>query len=141
MSVRAWCRRHALREASFYSWRTQLARRDAEALTKAPVSRTGTESTGRKNAVLPPALVPVRVTVDSSASDAFDLSAVNGSLSRIEIVLPNQRCVRLVGRVGRQALTDVLAVLSHEVSPEDSCPRQADANGRSRSASRGAVPC
>ena len=90
MSVRAWCGKHALRESSFYWWRTQLARRDAKA----------------------PALVPVRVTADRSATDAFDRSAVSGSLSRIEIVLPDQRCVRLVGPVDRQALTDVLAVLT-----------------------------
>jgi hypothetical protein len=90
MSVRAWCRKHALRELSFYWWRTQLARREAKA----------------------PAFVPGRVTADRSATDAFDLSAVNGSLSRIEIVLPAQRRVRLSGPVDRQALTDVLAVLT-----------------------------
>ncbi len=90
MSVRAWCRKHSVRESSFYWWRTQLARRDAHA----------------------PALVPVRITADRSASDAFDLSAVSGADSRIEIILPARRCVRLIGSVDRQALTDVLAVLS-----------------------------
>ena len=90
MSVRAWCRKHSVRESSFYWWRRQLARRDAPA----------------------PVLVPVRVTADRRASGAFDLSAVNGSLSRIEIVLPARRRVRLIGSVDRQALTDVLAVLT-----------------------------
>ena len=90
MSVRAWCRKYALRESSFYWWRRQLARRDAHA----------------------PALVPVRVTADRSADDAFDSSAVNGALSRIEIVLPARRRVRLIGPVNRQALTDVLTVLT-----------------------------
>ena len=90
MSVRTWCRKHSVRESSFYWWRTQLARRDASA----------------------PALVPVRVRADRSGDDAFDSSAVNGSLSRIEIVLPAPWCVRLVGPVDRQALSDVLAVLA-----------------------------
>lgn len=90
MSVRAWCSRHSVRESSFYWWRRQLARRDASA----------------------PALVPVRVTADQSETNAFHLSAVNGSLSRIEIVFPARRRVRLIGPVDRQALSDVLAVLA-----------------------------
>lgn len=90
MSVRGWCRKHSVRDTSFYWWRRQLARRDAHA----------------------PALVPVLVTADRSADDAFDSSAVNGSLSRIEIVLPARRRVRLIGPVDRQILTDVLAVLT-----------------------------
>jgi hypothetical protein len=90
MSVRAWCRKYALRETSFYWWRRQLARRDARA----------------------PVLVPVRVTADRSASDALDVSAGIGPLSRIEIVLPARRRIRLIGPVDRRALTDVLAVLT-----------------------------
>jgi len=38
--------------------------------------------------------------------------AVHGSPSRIEIVWPDQRCVCVVGPVDRQALTDVLAVMT-----------------------------
>ena len=90
MSVRAWCSKHSVGESSFYWWRRQLARRDAHA----------------------PVLVPVRVAANRSASDVFDVSALNGSLSRIEIALPAGRCVRLFGPVDRQALTDVLAVLT-----------------------------
>jgi transposase-like protein len=90
MSVRAWCRKHSLRESSFYWWRRQLARRDAHG----------------------PAFVPVRVTADQSETNAFDLSAGSGALSRIEIVLPARRRVRLLGPVDRQTLTDVLAVLT-----------------------------
>lgn len=90
LSIRAWCLRHALRESSFYWWRTQLSRREAKAST----------------------FVPVRVTADRSAAAGFGRSAVNGPQSRIEIVLPNQRRVRLTGPVDRQALIDVLAALT-----------------------------
>ena len=96
MSVRAWCRKHGLRESSFYWWRAPLARRDAEAMT----------------------LVPVRVSTDPPPTGVFDLSAGNGLLGRIEIVLPNQRCVRFTGPVDRQALADVLAVLTSADSIE-----------------------
>lgn len=99
MSVRAWCRKHSVRESSFYWWRRQLARRDAEVFS----------SVARKPA---PVLVPVRITADQSEDDAVVLSAAGGPLSRIEIVLPARRCVRLIGSVDRQALTDVLAVLT-----------------------------
>ena len=96
MSVRAWCRKHAVRESSFYWWRTQLARREAKAS----------------------ALVPVRITADRSASDAFDLPAGIGPASRMEIVLPRGRRVHVIGPVDRQALTDVLAVLTSADSIE-----------------------
>lgn len=82
MSVRAWCRKHALRESSFYWWRGQLARRDAEA----------------------PTFVPVRVAAGRPVPDACETN-------RIEIVLPGECCVRLSGPVDRRALTDVLAVV------------------------------
>ena len=29
-SIRAWCRRHGVKEAAFHWWRRELARRDAE---------------------------------------------------------------------------------------------------------------
>ena len=83
--MRAWCGRHSVRETSFQWWRRQLPRRDAEAIT----------------------LAAVRVTADSPAVDAQ-----HEAPSGIEIVWPGQRVVRVVGRVDRGALTDVLAVLA-----------------------------
>jgi hypothetical protein len=90
LSIRAWCARRQVRESSYFWWRRELARRDADA----------------------PALVPVRVTADRSAGDAFAPLAASGSLSRIEIVFPDQRRVQVVGPVDRQALSDVLAVVA-----------------------------
>lgn len=81
MSVRAWCRRRRVKEASFYWWRRTLARRDAQ--------------TPR------PAFIPVRVTG----------SGPDGERHPIEIVLADGRRVCVSGSVDRQALADVLDVL------------------------------
>jgi hypothetical protein len=83
MSVRAWCRKHRVKEVAFYWWRRELARRDAER----PVS-----------------FVPVHVSEDQLAEQGCP----------IEIVLTGGRCVRISGRVDRQALADVLAVLEEQ---------------------------
>jgi hypothetical protein len=83
LSIRAWCRRQHLREASFYWWRRQLARREAQA----------------------PALVPVRVTAERPGTEALDTA-------RMEIHLPGAYRVCLAGAVDREALRDVLAVLN-----------------------------
>jgi len=122
VSIRAWCRRHALRESAFYWWRTQLARRDAEALAPAREGKSrpaplvpdrGVESasTRRKSAALP-AFVPVRVTACPSADDASNNAWASAESSRIEIVLPQNRRVHVIGSVDRQALSDVLAILT-----------------------------
>ena len=90
-SIRAWCRKQGVNEATFHWWRRVLARRDAEG--KPPVrGDTKTRST---------AFVPVRITEDRS-------KPVD---PRIEIVLTDGRCVRVHGSVDRQALADVLVVL------------------------------
>lgn len=46
LSVRAWCRRRGLREATFYWWRAELARRDVERPTFVPVRVTDDVSGG-----------------------------------------------------------------------------------------------
>ena len=96
MSVRAWCREHALRESSFYWWRRRLALRDE-----------GSRATS---------LVAVRVVAERDGDrrdDGDDRDDSNaGRASRIEIVFPDARRVRVVGPVDRRALTDVLAVLT-----------------------------
>ena len=89
VSVRRWCRKRGLTEASFYWWRRELGRRDAE-----PRSMS---------------LVPVHVTDDRPRDGG----------PRIEIVLTDGRRVGLHGPVDRQALADVLAVLtSSRADPE-----------------------
>ena len=92
MSVRAWCRRHALTEPAFYGWRRRLAERDRE----------NSSAT----------FVPVCVTDDGVAAGVAATDARSAGAGRIEIVLAGQRRVHLIGPVDRQALADVLAVLT-----------------------------
>jgi transposase-like protein len=84
LSVRAWCRRHGVRESAFYWWRTRLARRKAAA---------------------PPSFAPVHVVADTAVVAA----------GRIEIMLPGERRVHVVGPVERRALAEVLAALADSV--------------------------
>jgi len=82
ISVRAWCHKRGLHEASFYWWRRELAQREAE--------RRSTS------------FVPVHVTGQGPRDDD----------PRIEIVLPDGRRVGVYGPVDPQRLADVLAVLT-----------------------------
>lgn len=84
MAVAVWCRKRRLDPSSFYWWRRQLARRDTE----------------KKQA----SFIPVHVTEDMPG---------NGS-GEIEIVLTDGRRVRIHGRVDRQMLSDVLAVVESQ---------------------------
>lgn len=92
LSVRAWCGRHDVPEASFYWWRRRLGR---SGTLMHPSSRRGTR---------PPRFVPVRVAADPA-------DAANHRPGCIEIILPGERRVRVFGSVDQQALTGILAVL------------------------------
>ena len=99
----AWCARHALREPAFYWWRAQLAQRDREA------ARGGAHAVPRRAALAP--LVPVRVVPDEGTV----------APGRIEIVLPGERRVHVVGCVERKMLADVLALLTSSVPEAPGC--------------------
>ena len=92
MSARAWCHRHGHKESAFYWWRTELARRDT-------AQRRGKPRRTKSS------FVPVRIAAASALTDSSSAEA------RIEIVLPDQRRVQVIGPVNREALADVLAVL------------------------------
>ena len=92
LSVRAWCREHGVKEATFHWWRRELARRDAEGKTSSHRRATKRSS-----------FLPVHVVEEGPrAPDAH-----------IEILLTDRRRIRVHGSVDRQALADVLAVLEH----------------------------
>lgn len=112
MSVRAWCRRHALSEPAFYWWRRRLAGRNPEN----PAA----------------AFVPVRVTDDGIVGSAAATNGVAAGAGRIEVVLTNGRRVHLIGPVDRQALADVLAVLTAEVRDGEARAWAGEAGGEAR---------
>jgi hypothetical protein len=87
-TVRAWCDQYRIPTASFHWWRRELRQRDRR------------KSKAR--------FAPVRVVEGEVA----------GADGRIEIVLACGRRVRVSGRVDRQMLADVLAVLTSASSVE-----------------------
>lgn len=90
-TVRAWCRRHGVKEAVFHWWRRELARRNAE---QAP-------SVHRDAEVQATSFVPVHLTDDAAWSGD----------GQLEIELTDGRRVRVTGTVNREMLTQVLDVL------------------------------
>jgi len=82
LSIRAFCKARGISEQSFHWWRRELRRRDAQRVV--------------------PAFVPVAVTATAP-------EPASGGV--VEIVLPGDRRVQVRGKVDRQQLADVLAVL------------------------------
>ena len=95
-SVSAFCRREKLREPSFYRWRRKLAQRDAAGRG------------GCKAAFVPVTLAPTPTP-----------PVLQG---KIEIELPHGGRIHLTPPVDRQALADVLAVLSLGLAPREGRP-------------------
>ena len=87
LSIRSWCRSNSLAEPTFYWWRKELPQRDAA---------RGESGRGEQTK-----FIPLRVMEDES-------SPPDGA---IEILLADQRRIRVIGRVDRQLLADVLCVL------------------------------
>ena len=119
LSVRAWCHKKQLQEATFHWWRREIARRDAESLAVVP--RPNAESPAFvSQSKMAATFVPVHITSEAepvyvtptAISDGINDPSVHDAVAgRIEIMLASDHCVRVVGRVDRQALVDVLAVL------------------------------
>jgi hypothetical protein len=116
LSIRRYCRRHRLRESTFYFWRCELVRRGAGVASGrafVPV-RLADDSAGRDTAAGERAEAAVQSAGwgPATAQRAEEPSGSCRILSPcIEILLPGGRQVRLVGPVDRGVLADVLAVL------------------------------
>jgi len=95
LSVRDFCRREALSEPSFYSWRRELSRREANR----PVSRRSSRPRPQPTTT---AFMPVHVVASRSSDSA------------IEIVLPRGRRVRVRSGFDRDTLQVVLDLLERQ---------------------------
>jgi hypothetical protein len=122
LSVRAWCGRHGVPEASFYWWRRRLGqsgaagppsrRRRVKASPFVPARITADPFVPVRVTADP--FVPARVTADPFVPVRVTADPAGPAQHRpgyIEILLSGERRVRLFGPVDRQALAGVLAVL------------------------------
>ena len=100
LSIKAFCRREAVSEASFYFWRRELANRDGEA-DKAPSS---------------PAIIPVRVVDSESNKSRADLAGDGRQLassSVVEVSVPGGFTLRADAAMEPRHVTAWLMALSH----------------------------
>jgi len=114
LSVRNFCRQHALKEVAFYWWRRELKRRDAERSDVIAADNPVVSSNAEKT---PASFVPVHVVKDGVARSETLVRANDREACCIEIVTGG-RLIRVRGLVDRQALTDVLEVLVSVSSAE-----------------------
>jgi len=100
-AIRDFCRRNKLRESTFYFWRRELQRRDEAAQRRPGGGRSPAHTT----------FVPVSVAAEAAEAPASE-DPPGIPAGRIEIVLPAGHRIGLTPPVDRQALANVLAVLS-----------------------------
>ncbi len=95
LTGRDFCSARAVSEASFYSWKREIARRDQERVERSysPTARSGTAAL--------PAFVPVTIDAVPAASAAASL----------EVVLAGGRLLRVRGGFDSVVLRQLLAVL------------------------------
>lgn len=114
LSISAWCRAHDVNEPAFYWWRRRLtlgSRHNRRAISRrrSRVAGQGLARTDRERKMrsTKPTLVPIHVSQPEAGSGG----------SPIEIVLSGDRRIRVTGRVDREMLADVLAVLAGSSHP------------------------
>ena len=88
LGVRAFCRRHRLKEASFYFWRRELARRGA-----AGPRRPG-RPRGRKPA--PPLFLPVAIGPNAPGAPTLEVDLPGDLTLRVPLSLAPETLGRLV---------------------------------------------
>lgn len=123
LTIRAWCGLHEVSEPAFYGWRRELARRDARSTS----------------------FLPVRVVAEPAPTRTERPTEVPAGGGVVEIALSGGRRIVLRGRVDRQALADVLAVLEGDAAwpgrdrtgPSEA--RRCGGSRMSRSVGRGAL--
>jgi hypothetical protein len=98
-TVREYCRANALAESSFWFWKRELARRDAEKPSRRPGGQSLKHHKGRQRTPRLPALVPV--TIGPAVS----------TTAPIEVLLSRGVSVRVSAGCDEAMLSMVLSVL------------------------------
>ena len=109
LSIREFCARHKLIETAFYSWRSEIRRRDGEsAASPAPVSRVPARKRGESTA-----RVRAKKTRSAVERPKFLPVAVTGMVagSPVEIALPSGVVLRVSRECDRRTLRTVLAAV------------------------------
>lgn len=109
LSVKAHCLKHGISEASFFAWRRELARRDAElrhpSKASQPLDSKRARQTSRRKDLTERRAAPLWAQLHVTPGEASSRGAT------IEIVLPAGVRVLVSEGTSRQSLIDVFAVL------------------------------
>ncbi len=108
-TAREFCQNEGLKEASFYSWRREIARRDAESKGKPSL---GLDVGG--GALLPVNIVDVAVPRNAQTESA-------ASIGKIEVLTTDGMTIRLDASMATQRLCDVLGVIAEIQRGAPSC--------------------
>jgi hypothetical protein len=153
LTIREFFRGSELAESAFYFWRGELDRREAQrrqagqGLGTPERGESGRRAGQRRREGVPTGSRPPTVAGPSAAARTSAQGAFvpvrlveelgPRPLGRIEIELPDGRRVHVTGPVNRQALADVLAVLSQDSTSGSSVgPEAQDSNGASSNSHR-----
>ena len=101
LSIREYCGRRGVSEPSFFAWRCELARGDAQSARQSK----STQKLARARAARDSRTQPRFAQLQIASAELQNGAAV------IEIVLPDGVCVRVHHGVSRQTLGEVLAAL------------------------------
>lgn len=91
LSVREFCRRQNLTEASFYFWRRTIAERDGEPVREAPERSTL------------PTFLPVRVSGEVPSTAAISIEVAGGRVLKLPVSMSNERLVALIDALETRA--------------------------------------
>lgn len=83
LSVRAFCQREGLSQASFYGWRRTIGQRDGTQRTQSP-------------SIQSPAFVPIVVTGGPRRETGFVIELIGGRVLRLPEAIATQRLAELV---------------------------------------------
>lgn len=103
-SVRAFCAGRNLSEPTFYAWRSELGRRDAEhsfrlrVNNREPLAGRALAAGRDRRAAAAPAFLPIRLA--------------DTNVAPVEVALPGGCCLRLRPPIDGEALVEILSALS-----------------------------